>query len=169
MLRRAMPKDVREIARIYLEAIRDTYRQILPDKYFASQTAEKAEKIWMDFLKKPDAECLVWEQKGVVTAFAGVRCKGERVMNLSSLYVDRCCRGNGIGKRMIRAVLENAETKSFEGVTISVVLQNKRAKGLYEHMGAVFQKTFTYYFDDYPVECGEYLWDLSQHTVAENT
>ena len=48
MLRRAMPKDVREIARIYLEAIRDTYRQILPDKYFASQTAEKAEKIWME-------------------------------------------------------------------------------------------------------------------------
>ena len=45
-VRRASPEDVPVLGRIYLQALRDTYNELLPEEYFASLTPEEGEAVW---------------------------------------------------------------------------------------------------------------------------
>ena len=44
-VRRASPEDVPVLGRIYLQALRDTYNELLPEEYFASLTPEEGEAV----------------------------------------------------------------------------------------------------------------------------
>lgn len=159
MLRPAVPGDIPKIARIYWEDLRRTYAEILPQNYFDSQTLEAAVETWTRILNKPDSIVLVWQEGDAVAGVTGIN-RGEKEWELASLYVDENHQGRGIGKALLREALRLAKKAGAEGMAISVVLANQRAKGLYERQGAVFQNEFTYCFGEYPVACGRYLWTL---------
>ena len=170
MIRRAVQDDIPELARIFLEDLRETYADILPAEYFETKTLHTAQKTWSAFLSQTENRCFVWQQDGKIAGFAGVRPAEENSADreLSALYIDRNSQGQGIGKKMILSILKQARDGGASAVYISVVLQNGRAKGVYEHLGAKFCREFTYCFDSYPVLCGRYIWNISDFSDDSN-
>ena len=163
MIRRGNVLDADEMARIYLEDLKAVYAGILPEEYFANLTEERAQKIWRDFFGKEDCLCLICEEEERVLGFAAIRPDEESddCLLLSALYVDGRAQGRGIGRTLILEAMDEARRHGKRQMSISVVLENARAKELYERMGAKYERSFVYYFDKYPVECGRYLWTLS--------
>lgn len=79
---------------------------------------------------------------------------------LSSLYVAKDAQGKGIGKRLIEEVFREARRRESEFVSVSVVMENERAKNMYEGLGAKYERSYIYYFGVHPVQCGRYIWRL---------
>lgn len=77
---------------------------------------------------------------------------------LAALYVDEKYKGKSIGTRLIKEVHRRARLDGYTRVAITVVLKNTRAKALYEHLGAAFEKTTQYHFGETSVQCGRYVW-----------
>ena len=99
-VRRASPEDVPVLGRIYLQALRDTYNELLPEEYFASLTPEEGEAVWRRALERPGQEVWVAELDGRVVGVAGCKPDPEHEdwLNLGSLYVDGACQGRGVGR-----------------------------------------------------------------------
>ena len=51
--------------------------------------------------------------------------------------------------------MDEARRHGKRQMSISVVLENARAKELYERMGAKYERSFVYYFDKYPVSAAD--------------
>lgn len=163
MIRRGKVLDVKSMARIYMDDLRSVYADILPEEYFVNLTEKKAQKIWREFFEKEDSLCLIYEEGGSVLGFASIRPDEENdcCLQLSALYVGGCVQGRGIGRTLISEAMKETMRNGKHLMSISVVLENVRAKKIYEHMGAKYEKSFVYYFDRYPIECGRYIWTLS--------
>lgn len=103
--------------------------------------------------------------------FAGIKGdeKREKGAVLSSLYVGRQFQGKRIGSSLIEQVLKQAEEQGNETVEVCVVMKNDRARGLYEHLGAVYEKAAVYHFGEYPLDCGIYLWRLKNAAKEEES
>ena len=82
----------------------------------------------------------------------------ENCMMLAALYVDEAYKGRSIGTRLIEEAKYQAKLLGKESVSIVVVLKNERAKSLYEHLGAEFDKESIYDFGGNIEKCGKYLW-----------
>lgn len=164
MLRKATKDDIPALARIYVEALRETYRGILPEDYLASLTLAEGEATWTRILTRPDREVLVDQRDGAVAGLAS--CQPDegcsKWLNMASLYVDSRSQGQGVGTSLIRAVWEKARVQGYEGVSVGVVRDNARARELYERQGAVYLRDTEYCFGPYPVVCRCYVWPLSE-------
>ena len=163
-VRRASPEDVPVLGRIYLQALRDTYNELLPEEYFASLTPEEGEAVWRRALERPGQEVWVAELDGRVVGVAG--CKPdpdhEDWLNLGSLYVDGACQGRGVGRTLIQTVWDRARAMDCGGVSVCVVRDNPRARGLYEGLGARFLRECVYEFGVWPLDCRCYVWPLEE-------
>ena len=154
--------DVPAMAHIFLEDLRDIYRNILPQSYLEGLTEDEAQETWRRFLNKKGHFCIVREENKKVVGFAGYRPDEERedCLQLSSLYVDKGYQGRKIGSSLIAAVFREAKRQGRRCVSVSAVLENRRAKGAYEHLGAVLEKEQKYWFGSNSVVCGRFLWQL---------
>lgn len=162
MIREGRQTDIPAMAGIYLEDLKDTYKDLLPASYLESLSMEEARKTWESFLAGGDNRCLVWEEEETVMGFAGIKRDEAREKGavLSSLYVGREFQGKRIGSSLVEHVLKQAESQGNETVEVCVVMENDRARRLYEHLGAVYEKAVVYHFGEYPVDCGIYLWQI---------
>ena len=127
MLRRATEDDIPALGRIYIEALQETYRGILPESYLSGLTLAEGEATWARILQKPEQEVLVDQQDGAVAGLVSYKPDGERsgCLNLASLYVDRRSQGRGVGRRLIRTVWERAREMGYEAVSVGVVQDNQ--------------------------------------------
>lgn len=170
MLRNATKNDIPALGRIYIEALQETYRDILPEDYLSGLTLAEGEATWGRILGRTDREVLVEQRDGRVVGLAS--CKPDEAhaewLNLVSLYVDGQSQGQGIGKTLIHAIWKRARALGYEGVSVGVVQDNARARGLYERLGAVYLHDTEYCFGPYPVVCRCYVWPLAEVLSAEN-
>lgn len=159
-IRPAALSDVTDIARIYKGGLWAAYKDILPETYFESVTIESAVGLWKKNLARTDYHCLVWEENKNIAGFISFKPDEERedTIMLAALYVDEKYKGKSIGTRLIKEVHRRARLDGYTRVAITVVLKNTRAKALYEHLGAAFEKTTQYHFGEIAVQCGRYVW-----------
>lgn len=67
-------------------------------------------------------------------------------VRVDSLAVDKSCRGEGIGTKLIEGVIEFARQNGYGQVLLEVVDTNPKAKALYERMGFKVKKKVNFYF-----------------------
>lgn len=159
-LRKGKVSDAMAIARIYNQGLLSAYRHILPKSYLDSLSMEDAKALWEKNLRRNDYRCIVMEEDGGVVGFIGMKPdeEYENCMMLAALYVDEAYKGRSIGTRLIEEAKYQAKLLGKESVSIVVVLKNERAKSLYEHLGAEFDKESSYDFGGNIEKCGKYLW-----------
>ncbi len=63
-----------------------------------------------------------------------------RKTEIADVIISRPYRGQGIGSRLIAALLERARTDGWEPVEIVVEATNPRARALYERLGFAFER-----------------------------
>jgi GNAT superfamily N-acetyltransferase len=139
IIREANIEDVGAIAKVHVNTWRTTYRGIIPEDYLANLSYEKREKGWVQILKNGDVFVYVAiDESGEIVGFA---CGGkERTGNsiyqgeVQAIYILEAYQGQGIGRRLILAIVERLAMLEIHSMLIWVLTENPAGK-FYEAMG----------------------------------
>ena len=140
-VRRARPKDADGIARVHVDAWRETYTGLVPETFFDDAALERRARFWAGYLAMdPEPGALfVAERDGVIVGFASSgravgpdAAKGfepARRLHLFSMYVLASDHGSGVGQELLEAVIGNDPAQLW------VASANARARRFYERNG----------------------------------
>ena len=144
VIRFAKPKDLENIAALYVHNHNTTYRGLLSDAYLDALTAASALAKWEQKMDSKDACLLVAEQSGIFLGFAAVMPDPdlEQTLYLESLHVIESARGKGVGTALIRACAQIAEKNGFLKMSVCIVQGNNLAANLYQRLGAAHHSFF---------------------------
>ena len=163
-IRIATNADLPQIAQLYRDNHRKTYRGLLSEAYFEKLTHEYCLKKWQQYLAQAERKVWVAYENAQFLGFTAAMADEalENTWYLDSLQVGENTRGKGVGTALIRTVGAYALAHGYKQMSICIVRGNDRAGRLYQKLGA---EHFAYFQDDF---CGtisdseKLLWkDLS--------
>lgn len=140
IIRKADPQDAVSIAKVHVDSWRTTYKGMIPDRILDHLSYEQRERVWTHVLmNQPDTPVFVAEDdENRIVGFAtgGKERSGNPIYQgeLYALYVFEEVQGNGIGRELIRAVVNHLKEKQYKNM-LAWVLKDNPALGFYEHMG----------------------------------
>ena len=136
----AGPADAEALARVHVRSWRETYRGLLPDAYLARMSEAAFTRRFRRALTYPGPNevtlaaaardgLLGYVQGG--PSRAGVADEAE----IATLYVLRAAQGLGAGRRLMIGAARALAAQGARTLAISVLRDNIRARGFYEHLG----------------------------------
>jgi len=134
------PGDAEALARVHVRAWRETYRGLLPDAYLARMSEADYARRFRHALTHPGPNDVTLAVAGPQGLFgyaqggpsrAGVAAEAE----IATLYVLRSAQGIGAGKRLMAAMARAMQAQGAKSLALSVLRDNVRARGFYEHLG----------------------------------
>jgi len=142
MIRRATTNDLSAILNIYNQGIEDRIATLEEEQkdeaYMSNWFADHGERFAV----------LVAEMDGVVCGWASLnryshRCAYNGVADLS-IYIDRDCRGKGVGQQLLLQLEEKARHNGFYKIVLFTFAFNQLGQGLYRKAGyrevGIFEK-----------------------------
>ena len=140
-VRSATPADANGIARVQVDTWRTTYGGIVPDAHLATLSYRHRDSVWRRIIsrKRSDESQFVAEtDAGEVVAFAsgGRELAGDPEYDgeLYAIYVLEPHQRQGIGRRLVAAVVERLIDARFDAMLIWV-LQNNPSCRFYAALG----------------------------------
>jgi ribosomal protein S18 acetylase RimI-like enzyme len=137
-IRKAVVADVAGVAKVHVDGWKTTYENLIPDEYISKLTYEKRVKLWEAVI--PNGTVFVAEdQNGQIIGFAdGGRertgdyqeYKGE----IYSIYILKSYQRQGIGKRLIKAVVKELVKQDLHSMMVWVLKDNGSC-AFYENLG----------------------------------
>jgi ribosomal protein S18 acetylase RimI-like enzyme len=132
--------DAEDLARVHVTSWRETYRGLLPDAFLARMSEPGHARRFARLLQRPaprDVTLAAADRYGLVGYAAAGRARtgAPTEAEIATLYVLREAQGRGLGRRL---TIETARALAANGATslmISVLRDNVRARGFYEHLG----------------------------------
>ncbi len=135
----AGPSDAEELARVHVASWRETYRGLLPDAFLARMSEPGFARRFRRGLTEPgDSLTLAAADRyGLVGYLQGGASRrgiaGEA--EIATLYVLRQAQGQGLGGRLMSDAARVLAAQGSRSLMISVLRDNIRARGFYEHLG----------------------------------
>lgn len=140
-VRDAVAPDAEDIARVHVDAWRETYSGVLADHHFSEQAFSRRKQFWTRYLSlapRP-GRMVVAERGGALVGFANSgEARGPdaehgfapaRSLHLFSIYLLAAAHGSGLGQSMLDAVLHD------EPAQLWVLRGNDRTIAFYERNG----------------------------------
>lgn len=127
--------DLFAVSRVYEESWREAYRGLLPQEYLDSIPLGK----WVPYLEQAGREPLILLDGEKIIGAAG--CCASRVPEMAgwgeiaSIYLLPENWGNGWGKALLSAAVEQLESMGYQDLFLWVLEGNQRARAFYERMG----------------------------------
>ncbi|MFC4662103.1 GNAT family N-acetyltransferase [Oceanobacillus aidingensis] len=139
-IRKASKKDIKSIAKVYVDGWKTTYKGFVPGNYLESLTYRKAEQKWMSFLSSennPFIYIAVNEDGKTIGFAAGKGLDSDKFDGeLYALYLLQESRGLGTGKQLVSAIAKHFTEQGMNSMMVWVMEQNRSGLGFYERMGA---------------------------------
>ncbi len=141
-VRPARRADADDLARIYVDSWRLTYKGLIPQDYLDNLSYRAFANHWRKTIER-GAIIFKAEVGGEVS---GVASAGKcRWVDLASgeiriLYVSRLCHGSGLGRALFDACHFELARRGL-GPLLVRVLEGNDASGFYEHLGGTFAGT----------------------------
>jgi ribosomal protein S18 acetylase RimI-like enzyme len=136
----AGPADAEELARIHVRSWRETYRGMLPDAYLARMSQADFARRFRRALTFPgpnEVTLAAARPRGLLGYVQGgpsrARLPGEA--EIATLYLLREAQGLGLGRRLLVGAARALSAQGARSLMISVLKDNDRARGFYEHLG----------------------------------
>lgn len=139
--RDAIASDAESIARVHVDAWRETYSGVLAERHFSEAALSRRTQFWTGYLSltpRP-GHLVVAERGGAVVGFANSgEARGPdaehgfppvRPLQLFSIYLLEAAQGSGLGQSMLDAVLRG------EPAQLWVLRGNARAIAFYQRNG----------------------------------
>ena len=143
VFRPAVPGDAAAIRQVfiasYIDQFANLYSQADLDAFLAECTVER----WTRALADPRSAGRIGEIAGRVVGYAlltAVKFPGERpatALELSQLYLLPEAQGRGIGPVLLDWSIAEARARGATELVLSVFVDNRRARRLYERLGFV--------------------------------
>ena len=140
----AGPSDAEELARVHVASWRETYRGLLADAFLARMSEPGFTRRFRRTLTDPgDSVTLVGADRHGLVAYAqagasrrggpGLQQGGEA--EIHTIYVLRQAQGAGLGAQLMARTARALAAQGAASLMISVLRDNIRARGFYEHLG----------------------------------
>ena len=132
------PEDAEELALVHVQAWREAYGELLPERFYDGAARERRRVMWSDLLSKGDVgeRVRVARSEGRIVGFAARGPAGEhlghspqRDEQLYALYVLSSCHGHGVGQALLDQALGGRPAQLW------VAKGNARARRFYEKNG----------------------------------
>jgi ribosomal protein S18 acetylase RimI-like enzyme len=138
----AGPADAEALAHVHVTAWRETYRGLLPDAFLARMSEPGYSRRFRRELTQPgpnDVVLAAMNPYGVFGYVAGgpSRAGVEGEAEIATLYLLRAAQGRGVGQRLLLGAVRALAAQGAQSLVISVLRDNVRACGFYEHLGGV--------------------------------
>lgn len=144
-IRRAALPDAAGIARVHVDAWRETYRGIVPDDHLAQLSIERREAMWRNYLAKPAVADSGWgdsswvaEDAGRIVGFvnAGKTRSPELPFagELYAIYLLKAFQGQGIGAGLFARSAQDLIAAGQRTAMLWVLADNPTVN-FYRHMG----------------------------------
>jgi ribosomal protein S18 acetylase RimI-like enzyme len=140
----AGPSDAEELARVHVTSWRETYRGLLADAFLARMSEPGFTRRFRRALNAPgDSVTLAAADRYGLVAYAqgGMSRRGVASLaeggeaEIATLYVLRQTQGAGLGKQLMAETARALAAQGATSLMISVLRDNIRARGFYEHLG----------------------------------
>ena len=140
----AGPSDAEELARVHVTSWRETYRGLLADAFLARMSEPGFTRRFRRALNAPgDSVTLAAADRYGLVAYAQGGMSRRGVPNsgngpeaeIATLYVLRQAQGAGLGKQLMAETARALAAQGATSLMISVLRDNIRARGFYEHLG----------------------------------
>jgi ribosomal protein S18 acetylase RimI-like enzyme len=135
----AGPSDAEDLARVHVTSWRETYRGLLPDAFLARMSEPGFGRRFRRALADPGASVTLAaaNRYGLVGyAQAGPSRHGvPGEAEIATLYLLRQAQGQGLGARLMADAARALAANGATSLMISVLRDNIRARGFYEHLG----------------------------------
>lgn len=143
LIRDAAIEDAPAIARVNYLTWLHSYRGIVPDSELDSLNLESLTDQWKHNLSIADSRSgtfIVMESTTVIgysRFYPSVDPDDDqaRVATIGSMYVDPDYQRRGVGRELMRAVLDAAKKCNYTEMTLHVLATNQRAREFYEILG----------------------------------
>lgn len=140
----AGPGDSGELARVHVQAWRETYAGILPKGYLERMSEPLHARRWRTRLMRLDEITLVAEGRDGLVGYASgqwARTGGEAgEAEITTLYVLKSAQGEGVGRALLTGVARAMADRGATSLVIWVLCDNTRARGFYERLGGAAQE-----------------------------
>jgi len=140
----AGPADAEDLARVHVASWRETYRGLLSDAFLARMSEPGfARRFRRDLSEPSGAVTLVAADRYGLAGYAqgGPSRRGPQdgegadEAEIATLYLLRQAQGRGLGAQLLRETARALAAQGARSLLISVLRDNIRARGFYEHMG----------------------------------
>jgi ribosomal protein S18 acetylase RimI-like enzyme len=135
----AGPSDAEDLARVHVTSWRETYRGLLPDAFLARMSEPGFARRFRRALAEPGPSVTLAaaDRYGLVGYAQGGPSRhgipGEA--EIATLYLLRQAQGQGLGARLMADAARALAANGATSLMISVLRDNIRARGFYEHLG----------------------------------
>lgn len=141
LVRPATPQDVSGIARVHVDAWRETYRGILPAGFLQRLSYESREEQWRRALSDPSSRTRLYvmqKKSGIIGGFVAVGPERGELEDydgeLYAIYLLERYQGLGYGRRLFAAGASALRDEGFHSMVLWV-LEDNLSRGFYEHLG----------------------------------
>jgi len=129
---------------VHVRSWRETYRGLLPDAYLARMSEAAFARRFRRALTVPgpnEVTLAAATRHGLVgyVQAGPSRARVENEAEIATLYVLAEAQGLGLGKRLLSGAARAMAAQGARSLMLSVLQDNARARGFYEHVGGVAQ------------------------------
>lgn len=141
LVRPATLQDVPGIARVHVDAWRETYHGILSAEFLQRLSYESREEQWRRALSDPSSRTRLYvmqEKSGAIGGFVAVGPERGELEDydgeLYAIYLLQRYQGLGYGRRLFEAGASALRDEGFRSMVLWV-LEDNATRGFYEHLG----------------------------------
>lgn len=141
LVRPATLQDVPSIARVHVDAWRETYQGVLPSEFLQSLSYESREEQWRRALSNPSSRVhlhVMQEKGGSVGGFVAVGPERGEMEDydgeLYAIYLLKQYQGLGYGRKLFAGGARALVNEGFRSLVLWV-LEDNLTRGFYKHLG----------------------------------
>jgi ribosomal protein S18 acetylase RimI-like enzyme len=138
-IRPATPADVGDIARVHVQAWRQSYVALVPPEAFEHHALETRIAQWDATLSDPDRSTLACEKDGTIAGFISggpIKWTGLSTdSEVASLYLLDAVKRQGIGSALFGQFMSLLARRSFGSCGLWTLTNNVAGRRFYEAMG----------------------------------
>lgn len=134
----AGPGDAGDLARVHVQAWRETYPGLLPKPYLDGMSVQRHARLWRRRLMSTSEVTLAAEgAEGLVGYCSGGEwgARGEGMAEVTTLYVLKEAQGTGLGRRLLTDTARVLAARGAVSMILWVLRDNAPARAFYEHLG----------------------------------
>ena len=161
MIRPAVQADIPSIARVHVQAWRETYAGLIPQEVLDNLSTEERAAMWRGALSEHATSLLVYEHEGEVVGFAAVGPEREKhalyTGELYAIYLLKAFHGQGYGGALFHGAVRSLKGQGRDAMRLWVLEENP-TRGFYEHLGGELHERKTLTFVGTPLTEVAYGW-----------
>ena len=168
-IRHATMQDTAGIAKVHVDSWRTTYRGIIPQSYLDKLSYEQRTGLWEKNISDVNNVIFVAENSdneiiGFVVGATRETNLEPNASDLTAIYLLEQWHGKGIGKQLIKAIMQSFKKDGYQKIYVDVLADNN-TRNFYKYYGAEYVKTVQLNFDGTMIDEEIYVWNNIDEVV----